>query len=77
MTWSGDNLGPGGEYTVINFGKLINDVINLRNSGTMTDEQKRNQKAVFVYYKVLWYAFNGTGYFGISYNLYNANNGGL
>ena len=64
LAWSGDNRGSGGEYTVLNFGKIINNVA-----------KKEKQKAVFIYMKFIWaLSYNGTGNFNLKYNIYKLNN---
>lgn len=62
LAWSGDNIGVGGEYTVVNFKKILNETV------------RSGQKAIFLYIKASWYAYNGDGQFNIKYNIYKLNN---
>ena len=61
LTWSGDNINSGGEYTVVNFKKTVNNIV------------RSGQKAVFFYIKAGWYRWNGFGDFNVAYNIYKLN----
>lgn len=62
LSWSGDNTSSGGEYTVLNFKKIINNIV------------REGQKAVFIYMRVIWaLTYNGTGDFNFKYNIYKLN----
>lgn len=63
LAWSGDNTSSGGEYTVLNFKKILNEVV------------RTGQKAIFIYMQFIWAMnYNGTGNFNIAYDIYKLNN---
>lgn len=67
LAWSGDNikslsLNTEGEYTVLNFSKLVDNSV------------RQGQKAIFIYIQNIWaMTYNGTGQFNITYDIYKLN----
>lgn len=68
MAWSGDCTYSGGEYTVINFNKIINECKAIKEANP-----EINTRAIFIYFQVRWYKFNGTGDFNLKFNVYKLN----
>jgi hypothetical protein len=68
MAWSGDCTYSGGEYTVINFNKIINECKAIKETNP-----EFNTRAILIYFQVRWYKFNGTGDFNLKFNVYKLN----
>ena len=68
MSWSGDCTYSGGEYTVINFNKIINECKAIKETNP-----EFNTRAILIYFQVRWYKFNGTGDFNLKFNVYKLN----
>lgn len=67
IVWSGDSMqpAPNGEYTVINFKKIIED------SNKVAQETGIQPREIYIYIKAAFYRTNEIGDFDIKYKLYN------